>query len=277
MTLRARWLGQAGFWLTLAGAAGREPGSDAHLLVDPYLSDSLAVKYAGTVFPHLRLRPAPVDVAGLPALAGVLCSHAHTDHMDPDTLTPLLGAQPRLRVACPRPVLAEAARRSGATPDRLDGLADGDQVRYGPFTVTAVPAAHEQRRRDADGADHFLGYVVEAGGVRVYHSGDCAPWPGQDDRLRGLGIDVALLPVNGRDAHRLANGVPGNFTFAEAVDLCARTGIRTLVPHHWGMFAFNTVDPSTFDHDDAARRGVTVRVPEHGGDLDLTGARAGAR
>ena len=55
MTLRARWLGQAGFLLSV--------DSD-HLLVDPYLSDSLARKYAGTVFPHIRLRPVPVTVNG---------------------------------------------------------------------------------------------------------------------------------------------------------------------------------------------------------------------
>jgi len=264
MTVRARWLGQAGFWLTAATGDG-----DAHLLVDPYLSDSLADKYAGTLFPHVRMRPAPVAVADLPALHAVLCSHAHTDHMDPGTLTPLMAAQPDLRLACPRAVLSEALARSGAAASRVDGLADGDRVEYGPFAVTAVPAAHEERWRDARGDDHFLGYVVEVGGTRVYHSGDCTPWAGQVERLRDLAVDVALLPVNGRDAHRLAHGVPGNFTFAEAVALCAGAGIRTLVPHHWGMFDFNTVDPAGFDFALAARRGVTVRVPEHGGVLDL--------
>ncbi|XTZ14093.1 MBL fold metallo-hydrolase [Micromonospora echinospora] len=268
MTLRARWLGQAGFWLTATGSDG-----DAHLLVDPYLSDSLARKYAGTTFPHVRMLPAPVAPADLPPLRAVLCSHAHTDHMDPDTLTPLMAAQPDLRLACPRAVLDEAQRRSRATLSRIDALADGDRIDYGPFTVTAVPAAHEERVRDGNGDDHFLGYVVEAGGVRVYHSGDCAPWEGQAERLATLAVDVALLPVNGRDAHRLAHGVPGNFDFAEAVDLCARAGIDTLVPHHWGMFAFNTVDPASFDLDAAARRGVTVRVPRHDGTLALAVAR----
>ena len=84
---------------------------------------------------------------------------------------------------------------------------------------------------------------------------------------------MALLPVNGRDAHRLAHGVPGNFDFAEAVELCAAAGIATLVPHHWGMFAFNTVDPASFDLDFAARRGVTVRVPRHGDTVELAAAR----
>ncbi|MCX4471733.1 MBL fold metallo-hydrolase [Micromonospora sp. NBC_01655] len=268
MTVRARWLGQAGFWLTATG-----PGGAAHLLVDPYLSDSLARKYAGTTFPHVRMLPPPVTTADLPPLCAVLSSHAHTDHMDPDTLVPLMAAQPELRLACPRAVLDQALRRSRAPRSRLDALADGDRVDYGPFTVTALPAAHEERVRDSRGDDHFLGYVVEVAGTRVYHSGDCVPWDGQIERLAALDIDVALLPVNGRDAHRLAHGVPGNFDFAEAVALCAAAGIGTLVPHHWGMFAFNTVDPATFDLDAAARRGVTVRVPRHDGTLDLTVTR----
>ncbi|WP_433349930.1 MBL fold metallo-hydrolase [Micromonospora sp. CA-111912] len=268
MTVRARWLGQAGFWLTTAG-----PDGDAHLLVDPYLSDSLAGKYAGTTFPHVRMLPPPVTATGLPPLRAVLCSHAHTDHMDPDTLEPLMAAQPELRLACPRAVLGEALRRSRAPRSRLDALADGDRADYGPFTVTALPAAHEERLLDSHGDDHFLGYVVEAAGTRIYHSGDCTPWDGQVERLDELDIDVALLPVNGRDAHRLAHGVPGNFDFAEAVELCAAAGIPILVPHHWGMFDFNTVDPATFDLDAAARRGVTVRVPHHGDTLDLGAAR----
>lgn len=259
--MRARWLGQAGFLLTADGGEC--------LLVDPYLSDSLARKYAGTVFPHVRMRPAPVTVGDLPPLRAVLCSHAHTDHMDPGTLTPLMAARPDLRLACPRAVLDEAVRRSQAPLDRLDPLAAGDQVAYGPFTVTAVPSAHEERVTDERGDDRFLGYVVEAGGVRVYHSGDCVPFDGLAGLLRGLGVDAALLPVNGRDAHRLAHGVPGNFHFAEAVELCERAGVEILVPHHWGMFDFNTADPAGFDLPMARRRGVTVRVPEHGGTLDL--------
>lgn len=261
MTLQARWLGQAGFLLEHAGK---------HLLLDPYLSDSLARKYAGTLFPHTRLRPVPTDVAALPPIVGVACSHAHTDHMDPNTLGPLVEAQPDVRLVCPRAVLDEALRRSGTTSDRVTALADGERCRLGPFELTAVPSAHEERLVDADGADRFLGYVVATDELTVYHSGDCVPWDGLVERLGPHGVDAALLPVNGRDAHRRDNGVPGNFTFVEAVDLCAAAGIGVLVPHHWGMFAFNTVDPEGFDLDHARRAGVRVVVPEHGAVLDLT-------
>ncbi|WP_433206137.1 MBL fold metallo-hydrolase [Dactylosporangium sp. CS-047395] len=264
MTLLARWLGQAGFLFT----AGK-----AHLAVDPYLSDSLAEKYAGRLFPHTRMRPAPLGPLDLPPLVAVLCTHAHTDHMDPGTLTPLMAAQPMARLVCPRPAAGEALRRSGAAESRLDPLRAGERTGYGPFMVTAVPSAHEERTVDEHGDDRFLGYVIDAGGTRVYHSGDCAPWDGLAAWLSRMAIDVALLPVNGRDAYRRDNGVPGNFTFDEAVRLCAAAGIGTLVPHHWGMFAFNTADPADFDLGLAGALGVTVTVPQHGATAVLRGRR----
>jgi L-ascorbate metabolism protein UlaG (beta-lactamase superfamily) len=261
VTLVARWLGQAGFLLATDGQ---------HLLVDPYLSDSLARKYAGELFPHVRMRSAPMTVDELPALLAVACSHAHTDHMDPDTLKPLLAAQVATRLVCPRAVAGEAMARSGVGGERIDALRAGESLTLGPYTVTAVPSAHEERVVDELGDDRFLGYVVATEQVRLYHSGDCVPWDGLVERLRPHAIDVALLPINGRDQHRRENGVPGNFTFAEAVALCQQTGIGTLVPHHWGMFDFNTVDPRDLDLDLADRAGVKIIVPEHGGKLDLS-------
>ena len=262
MSLTARWLGQAGFLLS---------SGDDHLLMDPYLSDSLAKKYAGKPFPHTRMVPAPVAIEDLPPLLAVTCSHAHTDHMDPDTLEPLMLAQPDVRLVCPRADVGEALSRSAAEPDRLDALGDRDRRTFGPFTVTALPSAHEEREIDLLGDDRFLGYVVRTPSATIYHSGDCVPWDGLADRVKAEGADIALLPVNGRDARRTENGVPGNFSFAEAVDLCHQAGIRTLVPHHWGMFDFNSADPATFDLAHAADAGVRVVVPKHGQDLDLTG------
>jgi L-ascorbate metabolism protein UlaG (beta-lactamase superfamily) len=60
-------------------------------------------------------------------------------------------------------------------------------------------------------------------------------------------ITLALLPVNGRDLHRAGNGVPGNFTLAEALALCEAAGIPTMIAHHWGMFDFNTVTREELD------------------------------
>lgn len=74
------WLGQAGFLIRT---------KQASWLIDPYLSDSLAEKYKGKHYPHIRMMPAPIRVQDLTNVDGVLCTHKHTDHMDAGTLIPL--------------------------------------------------------------------------------------------------------------------------------------------------------------------------------------------
>jgi L-ascorbate metabolism protein UlaG (beta-lactamase superfamily) len=63
------------------------------------------------------------------------------------------------------------------------------------------------------------------------------------EKLRRFAIDVALLPINGRGAER---GVAGNLNAREAVWLARQAGVRTVIPCHYGMFAFNTADPAEF-------------------------------
>ncbi|MFZ5830569.1 MAG: MBL fold metallo-hydrolase, partial [Planctomycetota bacterium] len=122
-------------------------------------------------------------------------------------------------------------------------------------SVYAVASAHEELRTDTEGNHHFLGYVIETDAGVLYHSGDCAPYPGLVAALKGRGIDLALVPVNGRDEHRRSHGILGNFTFSEAVDLCLDAGIPSMITCHFGMFDFNTVDESTLDREIAEASG----------------------
>jgi len=267
MTVQVTWLGQAGFLVSWEDGDGRRRS----LAIDPYLSDSLAGKYRGTLFPHVRMQPAPFSPDGLPPLVAVLCTHRHTDHMDPGTLQPLFRHDDAAVLVAPRAEAAEASSRSGLDASRMRLLDAGEELQFGEVRVRAVPAAHEELDEDDAGNHHYLGYVIELPDVTIYHSGDCAPYPGQAAHL--MGVDVALLPVNGRDAHRRANGVPGNFHFDEAVALCVAAGIPTLVPHHWGMFSFNTADPDGFPLAEAGAQGVTVVVPKHAKTLHLGGAQ----
>lgn len=227
------WLGQAGFAI--------RRGADL-LLVDPYLSDTLAVKYRGKLFPHARMVPPPVEAAEITGVSTVLCTHGHTDHMDPGSIADLHLANDPLFVI-PRSEAAKGAER-GIRPTRLLGLDAGESVTFtSGITVHAVPAAHEDVTVDESGQNLFLGYVIDIDGLRIYHSGDCAPYDGQAGIIRALDVDLALLPVNGRDEYRRSNGVPGNFHWHEAVDLCRSAGVPRLLCHHWGMFEFNSADP----------------------------------
>ena len=231
------WLGQAGF---LMRACGRV------VLIDPYLSDHLARKYRGTRLPHARMMPAPIGIEDLPRVDLVICTHRHGDHMDPGTLPVLAQAHPKCRFVVPAAEMA-FAESIGLPAGRLIPAEAGSRLQPLPafdLVLDPLPAAHERFERDRDGRHHFLGYVVSVDGVRLYHSGDCIPYDGLAEAVRALAPELALLPVNGRDAARTASGIPGNFTLHEAIRLCDAAGIAVLVPHHFGLFAFNTVDPA---------------------------------
>src|SRR6266446_6262949 len=75
------WLGQSGFLIQWQGR---------HLLLDPYLSDSLTTKYAQTDKPHARMTGRVVAPDRLDFIDLVTSSHNHTDHLDGETLQPLL-------------------------------------------------------------------------------------------------------------------------------------------------------------------------------------------
>lgn len=248
-----RWLGQAGFLVRSRGLS---------LVIDAYLSDVLAVKYRdrGEVLSHRRLMPPPVPADRL-RVDWALCTHRHGDHLDAPTLQTILSNNPACRVVLP------AAERDfavglGLSADRLVPIDAGEQIDLSPIArLTAIAAAHEELTRDVRGQHCYLGYALAVADVTVYHSGDCCPYRGLAERLAGMRIAVALLPVNGRDEVRRSRNILGNFTFNEAVDLCRRAGIGTLTPHHFGMFAFNTVDPAELSRAAASVRDVRICIP----------------
>lgn len=242
------WLGQSGFLICHAGQC---------LLFDPYLSDSLTRKYAITDKPHVRMTARVVDPARLDFLRVVTASHNHTDHLDAETLKPIFAANPSAQLVLAAANVSFSAERLG--PDaaqRFVPLADGQRARVGPFEFEAVPAAHEQLARE------FAGFVATVGPFRIYHSGDTVLFPGMEERLRPLRIDLALLPINGRAPERR---VSGNLDGPEAARLAKAIGARWVVPCHYEMFEFNTASPAPFAAE-CARLGqpcAMLRAGEH--------------
>ena len=228
------WLGQSGFLVQWQGA---------HLLLDPYLSDSLTRKYANTDKPHVRMTARVIAPDRLDFINLVTSSHQHTDHFDPETLQPLLRLNPQLKLVVPEANRTAAAARLDVPPETLTGLDAGQSVSAAGFTLTAVPAAHETVEKDELGQCKFLGYVVEFGPWTIYHSGDTVPCDGMIALLSRWKIDLALLPINGR--HH-ARRVAGNLDGPEAATLAKAVGARLVIPCHYEMFEFNTASPDQF-------------------------------
>jgi len=73
-------------------------------------------------------------------------------------------------------------------------------------------------RLPGDGdAVRYLGYVVDTPAGRLYHSGDTVRWPGDAELLGRHRVDLALLPINGRDEEREARDIVGNLDAGEAL------------------------------------------------------------
>ncbi len=241
------WLGQSGFLIKWAGK---------HLLLDPYLSDSLTKKYAATKKPHIRMSELVMDPARLDFIDVVTSSHNHTDHLDGETLIPLMHANPALQIVIPEANRAFVAERIKCDLDWPTGLDAGQSTEIAGFKFTAVPAAHNEIDRDEQGRCHYLGYVVEFGDFRIYHSGDTLLYDGMEDLLRPFRVDAAFLPINGNDPKR---GVAGNLDCGEAAQLGKAIGAKLVVPCHYDMFTFNTADPADFVHE-AKAAGQPFRV-----------------
>jgi L-ascorbate metabolism protein UlaG (beta-lactamase superfamily) len=228
------WLGQSGFLVRWDGA---------FLVLDPYLSDSLSAKYADTARPHERMTALVVDPSRLDMVDVVASSHGHTDHLDADTLRPLLAASRGAQLVAPHAILDLAAERSGLSQEAIVLADDGRTVEAGGFSITGVAAAHDQVERDDYGHSLYLGYLVRRNGRSLFHAGDTVMHDGLVAALRGSEPDVALLPINGSDP---ARGVAGNLDGIEAAQLARDIGARLAVPCHFEQFAFNTASPAVF-------------------------------
>jgi L-ascorbate metabolism protein UlaG (beta-lactamase superfamily) len=228
------WLGQSGFLLQWR---------DKHLLLDPYLSDSLTKKYLTSDKPHVRMTERVIAPEKLDFIDVVTSSHNHTDHLDAETLVPLLKVNPKMDIVIPEANRIFAANRMGIVPEIPIGLDAGRHAVVRGFNIHGVPAAHETIEKDEAGRCKFLGYVIEFGGWAVYHSGDTIRYPGMAEILRQWRIDVALLPING---FRVERRVAGNLGTRDAAELGQDIQARCVIPCHYEMFEFNTANPTEF-------------------------------
>jgi len=231
------WLGQSGFLIKWQGK---------HLLLDPYLSDSLTKKYATTDKPHVRMTELVIDPARLDFVDIVTSSHNHTDHLDAETLIPLMQANPNLKMVIPEANRAFVAERIKCEAGWAVGINAGQSLDIQGFKFTAIPAAHEKIDKDAQGQCLYLGYVIQFGGFSIYHSGDTVLFPEMVPLLRPFEVDVAFLPINGRDQKR---GVAGNLDCLEAAALGKAIEAQYVIPCHYDMFEFNTADVRVFEKE----------------------------
>jgi L-ascorbate metabolism protein UlaG (beta-lactamase superfamily) len=231
------WLGQSGFLIQW---------NKKCLLFDPYLSDSLTKKYAATNKPHERISELVIDPNLLDCIDIVTSSHNHTDHLDAETLIPILSINKNIRFIIPEANRDFVVDRIKCHRELPVGLTDGVKKEIDDFTFNGVPAAHNQIERDEQGRCKFMGYIVQFGKFSVYHSGDTLWYDEMVKIIKPFQVDVAFLPINGNDP---ARGVAGNLNCEEAARLGKEINAKRVIPHHYDLFKFNTADPKDFEEE----------------------------
>jgi len=225
------WLGQSGFRL-------RDPSGGPVVFVDPFLSPHDGRTWQAPITPEDMGREADL----------ILCTHQHLDHFDQPALRTAAGvAGARFTLVVPRPIV-QMALDLGIPRERVIGAQPHEALNAVGVSVNPVPARHGVDVSDAytfgeelsDGLVRYLGYLIEVGGVRVYHAGDCIPYEGQSTIVAAFQPDLVLLPINGRDFFReTERNLVGNMDFREAVRLALDVGAQALVPMHWELLPHN--------------------------------------
>ena len=257
----AWWLGQAGFVLR---------GASATVVIDPFLTDYGSFG---------RLYDPPLEPEELEAVDLLLATHDHADHIDPLGFPRILAASPGATAVVPEAVRERAVELVGSA-DRVRGASVGGVIVEHGVTITPFPAVHGAMPEDGYGFHRtesgeypFLGYMIELDGVRIAHTGDTLVYDGLAERLRALGLDLLIVPINGTSWFREQRGIVGNMNVLEAAELAEASAARLVVPVHWDLFADNTEDPEHFMRRLATHHpGVNAAVPSLGARIDLVPA-----
>jgi len=255
---RLWWLGQSGYLLQYKGK---------RILIDPYLSDSLTKKYAATDKPHTRMSELVSDPRLLRNISVISSSHNHTDHLDAETIIPILENNPGITFIIPEANRAFVAERVKCKIDFPLGLNDRNAVTVDGFTFHGIPAKHNEIERDEQGQCKYMGYVISFGKYNIYHSGDTLWFDDLVPLLKPFHIDLALLPINGNKPERK---VAGNLDSKEAAALAKAIAAGCVIPCHYDMFHFNTADVGEFARE-AEKIGQPYKVLIGGERFDMHG------
>lgn len=248
MTVEITWWGHATVTVRDSGV---------QVLTDPLFARRLA---------HLRRRRGEVPPVEAAVADVAVVSHLHADHLHLGSLARLAAGT---RVVVPRgaPDLVPGLRKLGHLD--LIQVAPGDEVKAGPLTVRAVPAAHDGRRLPyGERRAPALGYVLQGESV-TYFAGDTGLFDGMADAVGPC--DTALLPIGGWGPFLGT----GHLNPSRAAQALARLAPSAAVPIHYGTYwpiGMDAIRPHEFHApgEDFARLagqlapGVAVHLLEHG-------------
>lgn len=198
--MKITWLGQAGLLFE----------SGLRVMIDPYLSDSVAAVEPANA------RRVPVDERFFAEAPDVMIfTHNHLDHYDPETVERFFALGKRMLILCPRSVWAEVRKLGGG--HNFVCFDAGTEWTEGGIRFRAVPAVHSDF--------NAIGVLISAEEKNYYVTGDTLY---SAALLKGLPeLEAIFLPIN---------GVGNNMNAFDAARLAVESGAKYKVPLHVGLF-----------------------------------------
>jgi len=164
----------------------------------------------------------PWQLKGGPPADLILVTHDHYDHLSVDDIK-------QIRQENTVIVTTAAAAKKLTGPVRV--VKPGDKVSVRGIDVEVVPAYNTNKKfhpKEYGG----VGFIVTVEGERIYHAGDTDVIP----EMKGLQVDIALLPVSGTYV----------MTAEEAVQAVEMIQPKQAIPMHFGRIVGSEADAERF-------------------------------
>ena len=157
----------------------------------------------------------------------IFLTHDHFDHFSPADIA--LAGRPDTVFVLPESIARKTAEVIG--PRQALTVNPGDRGEAEGIAFEAVPA-YNPGKRFHPRANNWVGYVLEAEGLRVYVAGDTDATP----EAGAVRCDVALLPIG------------GTYTMdaEEAAALANQIRPRVVIPIHYGSVVGTSDDFARF-------------------------------
>ncbi len=243
--LGVTFIGHSSFFVQMGGK---------NLLIDP--------NFARWIFVLKRLRRPGLRLRDLPSIDAVLVSHAHFDHLH----RPSLRAIARLtrRQSGKRPLIVVPRHVRDLVSDlgyaRVIEMDWWQTLHLGSVEVTHTPAKHWGARVIRDMHRGYGGFVVGAGQLSLYHSGDTAYFDGFAEIGERLKPQIAMLPIG---AYYPASFRNVHTSPEDAVQAFQDLKAQWMVPMHYGSFRLGHEpidEPLARLMQDARRQGIEKQV-----------------
>lgn len=214
------WLGHSSFFVQLGGQ---------RILIDPVFSiDAAPIPWVNRAFDGTSVYQA----SDLPEIDLLLITHDHWDHLDHPSIAAL---EPKVRHVIVPLGVGSYFERWGYARDKLREADWYAALQAAPgLTVHVLPARHFSGRLLERNKTLWAAYALEAGGRRLFFSGDTGFGPHFEEIAQRIGAGFDLVVTdNGQYNERWAHV---HMTPEEAFRAAQILGAKTWLPAHVGKF-----------------------------------------